>query len=113
MRAVARPNGRWWPIELVNARADYVFRWWPIFAGVNLAAFVAVFWLEPAGLDSCEAVPSPDARAVQIAIAGVALAISTAVALRSFRGRLLVAALVPIALATLVWVWLLSAPGSC
>lgn len=102
-----------WPIELVNARADYLFRWWPLFLVVNFVALVIVGWIEPAGFDPCEGVPSDGGRRAQVAVAGVAVLICTVLAVRSFRGRLLAAALAPIALASLVWVWLLSAPGSC
>ncbi len=87
--------------------------WWPLFFGIQYLALVVVGRLEPAGFDRCEAMPSPGAQAVQVAAAGIAVVVTTGLALWRLRNLQLLPALVAILGSMVVWLWLLQDPQNC
>ncbi len=100
-------------MQLVKGRSFFFRVWLPVFLATQFVALFAVGTLEPAGFDRCEAMPSSTTQTVQAAIAGVAVVVAVALALWRLRGWLLVAALVPTAFASFVWLILLGGSQSC
>jgi hypothetical protein len=81
--------------------------WWPAFLLTQIAAFVVVLALDPAGFDACDLTAGSGPREIQATVAAVAVGAPVGVAVWRLRRGLLVAALSSAALAAAGWVWLL------
>ncbi len=97
----------------MNAHSFYARIWLPVFMVTQVVALIIALIVDPGGFDSCEATASSATRAVQVAAACIATIGSGALAVWRLRGAWLILALLPIAFASLVWLWLLSPAGSC
>lgn len=101
------------PVWVVTERSRDALIWWPVFLVTEIVVFYLVLSLDPAGLDMCDPTIPPGPRDVQAAIAGGAAVVMFALAVWRLRRWHLVAALVAVALSSLVWLALLGAEPNC
>jgi len=88
--------------------------WVPLFLATQFIALLIVFHFNPAGFDDCDAThlpPNADERAAAAVAVGIALLVSTPVAIWRLRRRYLAVALVVSALAGTVLWWAIFAAG--
>ena len=87
--------------------------WLPLFLLTQYVAFGLATYRHPAGLDDCEAAPPPDFYTQAAVIMGLATAGIAVVALWRLRGGWRLLAMVPVALAALLWLAVLGGSQSC